>query len=250
MCCAVVGTFLATGSSCFAKTRRRIGQPKSSGLQDVILIRGAAGGVVPYWPGAPDLARHMHSLGYAPTIINHFEYAKVADEIVIAQRTGRLNNGLTIIGYSFGGDVACLLADRLGKKGVRVENVILIESTWGTSVPGNVDRCINFYKSRPLDFIPASRGIPVVARDPQTELTNINVGDYESLSDLAKFNHFTLGNSHRLHGLVGEFAISHAVPEFERSSTEALANSRRPSSQPAKTVQASETKTKRNRSTY
>ena len=195
------------------RSKRRIGQAQE-GQSEVILIRGAALSIFPYWPGAQDLADQLETRGFAPTIINHYEYPRVADEIARAIRRGRLTGGVSLVGYSFGSDAAGLLAERLDKRGVRVDTMALIESTWGTPVPGNVDHCVNFYKSRALDFLPSSRGVPVVARSSQTTLTNINVGQYVSLADIAQHSHFTIGDNHRLHRLVGDFLESRRTPEM------------------------------------
>lgn len=92
--------------------------------------------------------------------------------------------------------------------------MVLIESTWGTPIPENVELCVNFYKSRPLDFVPASRGVPVVARSSCTRLTNIDVGRHITLAGIARHSHFTIGDDHQLHRLVGEVLASRRAPEL------------------------------------
>ncbi len=52
-----------------------------------------------------------------------------------------------IVGYSSGADYACLLAKRLNNHGIRVETMILVESTLGFAVPENVDYAVNYYES-------------------------------------------------------------------------------------------------------
>lgn len=196
------------------RSKRRIGQAAGARPNEVILIRGAALGIYPFWPGAGDLARHLKKRGFAPTIVNHYEYRRVADEVARAVHAGRLAGGVSLVGYSFGSDTAGLLAELLDKRGIRVKTMVLIESTWGTPVPGNVEHCVNYYKSRALDFIPSSRGVPVVARSTCTQLTNINVGETASLADIAQHSHFTIGDNHRLHRLVGDFLESRRIPEM------------------------------------
>ena len=196
----------------FLRGKRRIGHLQCCGKKDAILIRGAAGGVVPYWPGAPALAKRLGELNYVPTIINNIDYVRVADEIELAVHERRMADGVTIIGYSFGADSASLLASRLDKLRIDVGAMVLIESTWGIPIPANVDCCINYYKTRLLDFIPSSRGIQVAAVSPRTKLTNINVREHESLQDLAQCNHFTVGNSPRMHDLVIDFLQTRMAP--------------------------------------
>jgi pimeloyl-ACP methyl ester carboxylesterase len=203
--------FLSAVAVCLAgpfpvfRSNRRIGRSSAPRLRETILIRGAALGIFPYWPGAEELAGHLQERGFAATIINHYEYARVADEVVRAARAGRLAGGLSLVGYSFGSDAAALLAGLLDARGVRVESMALIESTWGTPVPLNVECCINYYKSRALDFIPASRGVPVTTDGPHTQLWNVDVGSRSELADIAQHSHFTIGGNRRLHRLVGDF---------------------------------------------
>lgn len=196
------------------RSRRKIGRSRGVQRPEVILIRGAAGGIYPYWPRVRDLAGHLEARGFTATIVNHFEYPRVAREIVRAVRAGRLTGGVALVGYSFGADTASLLAEMLEQQGIGVEAMVLIESTWGTPVPGNVAHCINYYKSRALDYIPSSRGVPVVACRPHTQLTNINVGEHVQLEEIARHSHFTIGDEPRLHRLVGEFIESRWPPNL------------------------------------
>lgn len=199
---AFVATLFAGEATCQAE--RRIGHSACCGRQDVILIRGGAG----YWPGAKAMSDYFHQLGYAPTIIQHWEYATVADEIAAAVQNGRMAGGVVIVGYSSGADYACLLAKRLNTYGVRVETMILVESTFGFPVPENVDYVVNYYESRRFDFIPAFRGVAVAARSPHTQVYNIDVGQRPDLGILAQRNHFTLANSPVLHQLAGNVVAS------------------------------------------
>ena len=156
----------------------------------VILIRGGFG----YWPGAQAMADEFCSLGYCPTVIKDFEYCCIAKQVACAIRQGRMSE-VIIVGYSSGGDTACLLAHRLGRYGVRVPIVVLIDPTLGLTVPENVDTCVNFYASRALDMIPLFRGVPVSAESPATTVTNINVRDFPEFADHFKRNHFVVGST-------------------------------------------------------
>jgi pimeloyl-ACP methyl ester carboxylesterase len=208
------------------RSKRRIGQALGPQQREVILIRGAALSIYPYWPGAGDLARHLKERGFAPTIVNHYEYRRVADEVARAVCMGRLAGGLSLVGYSFGSDAAGLLAELLDQRGIRVDTMVLIESTWGTPVPGNVDHCVNYYKSRALDFIPSSRGVPVVARSSRTQLANLDVGQHASFADIAQHSHFTIGDNHRLHRLVGDFLETRRAPEMTNDAASVMTNAR------------------------
>ncbi|MFN0051911.1 MAG: hypothetical protein ACKV0T_06950 [Planctomycetales bacterium] len=201
---SLAALILLVSSEAPALAQHSIGHARCCGRQDVILIRGGAG----YWPGAKDMANHFQSIGYVPTIIQHWEYSSVADEIGQAVAQGRMSGGVVIVGYSSGADFACLLAKRLQEKGIRVQTMVLIESTFGISVPENVDYCINYYKKRPMDFVPAFRGVPVTAKSSATQMYNINVANDPQLKFLSDRNHFTMCNSPMLHQMAGNVVAS------------------------------------------
>lgn len=171
----------------------------------VILIRGGAG----YWPGACDLADHLRDRGFVPHITYHWEYPFVARILAEKIERGCFTGPVIIVGYSTGADAACWLASRLERKGIDVSTMVLIESTWGISVPQNVEYCFNIYESQPVtDWIPMFRGVSVEARGSGTELINIDVADDSDFGFLAARNHFTIANDHRLHESVGDLLVA------------------------------------------
>jgi pimeloyl-ACP methyl ester carboxylesterase len=162
----------------------QIGHAGCCGRQDVILIRGGAG----YWPGARAMSDHFSELGYKPSLIYGWEFARVADEIAVATSEGRMAGGIVIVGYSSGADIACALASRLGKEGIRVQTMVLIESTFGLSVPANVDYCVNYYASRIL--------------------YNVDVKTCSQYAEMANRSHFTICNSPLLRQVTGQIVES------------------------------------------
>jgi hypothetical protein len=186
----VVALFSICGGS-EACAEHQIGHAHGCGRPDVILIRGGLG----YWPGADAMADEFRCAGYAPTVIHGWEHVAIAKKIVCASRQGRLAGGIVIVGYSSGADAACLLARRLERCGIRVETMVLIESTLGTPVPGNVDYCVNYYASRALDAIPMFRGVPVECECPDTILFNIDLKCSPNFANHFKQNHFVIGST-------------------------------------------------------
>ena len=195
---------LCLGGVTEAFAQRQVGHSQCCGRQDVILIRGGAG----YWPGAQAMADYLASLGYKPTIIQHWEAGAVADEITLASREGRMAGGVVIVGYSTGADTACVLARRLGENGIRVQTMVLIESTFGFSVPANVDYCVNYYASRRFDLIPVFRGVAIDVESNATTLYNIDVKQHPEYAYLAERNHFTMCNTPMIQQLTGQIVAS------------------------------------------
>ena len=190
----VISSILAIFAICSASSAQAqgaIGHSDCCGKQDVILIRGGLG----YWPGANAMADEFRSLGYAPTIIYGWEAGLTARKIACAHQRCKMAGGVIIVGYSSGADAACVLAQRLETYGIGVQTMVLIESTLGTPVPGNVDYCINYYASRKLDMIPMFRGIPVEAESPCTEIHNIDVKCLPEFASQLKRNHFAISST-------------------------------------------------------
>lgn len=181
--------WMALGSVCWAQR----------GRPEVLLIRGGAG----YWPGAQALADDLNQHGFDAKVAVPWTYGGHAAEIAEKFRTGRLNGPVTIVGYSSGADSACLLCGRLQQQGVPVSTLILIESTLGVEVPGNVSYCLNLYESRPrTDWIPAFRGIRVSTQSPHTYMVDWDVATNPQLAWLRSYNHFTLSSSPEARALV------------------------------------------------
>jgi hypothetical protein len=166
------------------------------GRPEVVLIRGGAG----YWPGVSALSQELSDHGFSPRVImglTHSIHARsIADQYFAGQRSGPI----TIIGYSSGADYACRMSRLLGERGVPVSTLVLIESTLGTTVPNNVDYCVNIYESRPAtDWIPAFRGVPVQATNSQTNLLNLDSRANGDLQWMTQYNHFTVVSNSQSH---------------------------------------------------
>lgn len=196
--------FFAICVSANAQAQGKIGHSACCGRQDVILIRGGMG----YWPGVNALADEFRCLGYVPTIIHGWEAGVTARKLACADQQGRLTGGVVIVGYSSGADAACLLARRLETYGIRVQTMVLIESTLGTPVPANVDYCINYYASRKLDMIPMFRGVPVEAESPCTQIDNIDVKCLPEFASQLKRNHFAIGSTTAMRELTTGAVVS------------------------------------------
>ena len=159
---------------------------------EVLLIRGGAG----YWPGVSRLANELSDHGFAPKIVMGAFSTVQAPRIAADYYSGGRCTPVTIVGYSSGADYACKLCQGLEARGVPVATLVLIESTLGTEVPGNVELCINMYESRPAtDWIPAFRGIAVRAASPQTSLVNLDANKTPDLQWLKEYNHFTVASN-------------------------------------------------------
>ncbi len=111
--------------------------------------------------------------------------AAVADEaagtyrkqLVHAYQLGDLTGPMILVGHSYGADDQIRTARYLGRHNIEVTLLLLLDPVTPPTIPANVQRCVDIYKSHPLtDWLPFLRGVPVHAADPEfTQLTNINL---------------------------------------------------------------------------
>jgi hypothetical protein len=181
-----------------------VGHRRCCNRPEVFLLRGGAG----YWPRVGNFEETLRSRGFEPKTIYHWQFRGLADEIATAYHAGELAGPVTIVGYSSGADAGCWMCERLNKANVPVTTLVLIESTFGISVPSNVNYCFNIYESRGwTDKIPAFRGIPVETRGQYTHLDNVDVKYHSELGGLSDLNHFTMGVNSRMHTMLADLLV-------------------------------------------
>ncbi len=145
----------------------------------------------------------MDTLAFTLSKEHLVETAAVADEardqlkdfLLKAAAEHRLDDGaLILVGHSWGADDQIRIARSLGKRGVRVDLLLLIDPVTPPRIPTNVERCIDIYKSHPLtDWFPAWRGVPVTAVNPAwTHLTDINLRTTPEPFNTGPINHVNI----------------------------------------------------------
>ncbi len=165
----------------------------------VILFRGSAG----YWPQVEYLEQRLRGLGYCPSTWRARDYGKAAAWWHARSTANGQAGPLVVVGYSSGGDSACLFGRKLARWGLKVDTMVLIETTLGVSVPSNVDYCFNLYESNPgLDWIPILRGVKVRRDGCETFLENVDIRRDDRFADLRCYGHMNLASNETVHGLV------------------------------------------------
>lgn len=166
--CAWIGLLLLTGSGgccavpCFG----------SACPPDVYVLRGIAG----YWPGVCGFEQALESRGIRPKVAFAESYPFLADEIACDREVGGACRPLVIVGYSTGGNGAIEVCRRLEQRGIAVDKLVLLDTSYEDAIPGNVRNCFNLYKSRPFtDWIPIFRGVPMPAPCASTRIVNFDV---------------------------------------------------------------------------
>lgn len=144
--------------------------------------------------GLGDVADGLRAEGYHGQWVPGPEWPALCTRIEKLEEAGELRRPLVLSGHSLGADKALLLADALGRRGIEVDYVLLLDATNPRSVPANVKVCHNIYLSHPgTDWIPAFRGIAVRVESEETELINYDVrySTQQTLSN-GDFDHFDI----------------------------------------------------------
>jgi pimeloyl-ACP methyl ester carboxylesterase len=159
---------------------------------NVYFLRGWLG----VWSRGLDvLARRATSeLGVSAVSLGQPEWNKLANFIRAERLAGRRPGPLVLAGHSMGGDDQIRIAQLLARDGIKVDLLILIDPNAPPTIPPNVKRCVNFYKSQPgRDVVPIFRGVPVRAVDPvRTRVTNIDLRTSGASEDAQPISHFNI----------------------------------------------------------
>jgi hypothetical protein len=160
----------------------------SASRPNVVVLRGIIG----YWPFIEPFEKGLCAEGICPTTAFAEGYPQVANEIEEGRRSGRWQGPLVIVGYSSGANCALKLCRDLGGRGITVDKLVLLETSYRDLVPENVRHCVNIYKSQPVtDWIPIFRGIPLCAESDTTELVNRDI-HYEPYAHGFLNHHLTI----------------------------------------------------------
>jgi hypothetical protein len=172
-----------------------------TGGSNVVLVRATVG----YWPGCDKLLETLKQGGAPATAIRGWEVNRTADRITAGRRSGADHAPLVLIGYSRGANDAIRLTRRLQQNGIMVNTLVLLESAAEESVPGNVEACLNVYRSSVAEeWAPVFRRMPVTAESANTQLVNYNVSFHDDAGAISELNPFSVCQSPRVLQMIEE----------------------------------------------
>ena len=185
----------------------------SASRPNVIVLRGTAG----YFPNLAEFEDRLLDEGVCPTVAYAEAYPAIAERLVGGRNRGRLDGPVVIVGYSAGANAAISMSRQLGKRGIDVDKLVLLEATSGEKVPANVHSCFNIYKTQPwYSVVPAFGGLPVSSESSATALENYNVREYND----GRFdweNHLTLAANPDIQ----ELMLEEVLVAFDAASSDA-----------------------------
>ena len=94
-------------------------------------------------PGLGEFGSRMAQHGIPTTIQNYRNWPALAQEAIQQYQSGRLRS-IMIVGHSLGGSAAVDMAAELGRAGIPVQLVVMLDPVGGSQVPSNVRRSVKF----------------------------------------------------------------------------------------------------------
>lgn len=154
---------------------------------EVIFLRGLAN---IFSLGLDTLSEELKKYGVYSQVYNHKAWEQVGKQLIAKSRKGELSYPVVIIGHSLGAGASPKLATMLGREGIAVQYMVMLDAVEPLPVTNYVVDAINYY-------LPKKRGQNLVtpSRDFEGHYENINV-----MERLAGIDHFNIDENETLRG--------------------------------------------------
>ncbi len=163
----------------------------------VIIIRGA---FTVFSLGLNDLGDKLAAMGLdvevVPDILAGSAAAEVREE---RRRRGEAMGPIIFIGHSRGAELGPREARYLKNYGIPVKLIVMVDAVHETTIPSNVERCVNLYHTNSLGVL---HGVPARAESKRTKLLNTDIAKLKSRDKGGMINHFNMDASPWIHELV------------------------------------------------
>jgi pimeloyl-ACP methyl ester carboxylesterase len=164
-CLALVAALFMWPDRSRGRTQDHIG---SKGATHLFVLLGLGNNS----PGLSELGSRIAQQGVQTTIANYGEWQPLAREAIREYKYDRVRS-IMIIGHSLGGSAAAEMAAELGRSGIPVELVVMLDPVGGSAIPYNVRRSVSIRPTRGEDHF------SVIAAHEQ-EIINYVLGAKES----------------------------------------------------------------------
>lgn len=138
--------------------------------------------------------RAEREIGIRATSLADPDWKGLSRYLISQHKAGQLPRPLILCGHSFGADDQVRVAKLLQRENIPVDLLVLVDPGTPPTVPANVKRCVDIYRSSPAtDVVPVLRGIKVRADDPsKTDLVNVDVRTAKVNFSVADVHHITI----------------------------------------------------------
>ncbi len=154
---------------------------------EVVFLRGLAN---IFSLGLDTLSDELKKYGVYSYVHNHQAWEKIGQQIIAKSRKGQLSYPVVIIGHSLGAGASPKLATMLGREGIAVQYMVMLDAVEPLPVTNYVVDAVNYYlpKRRGQNLISASNSF-------EGEYANVNVS-----KGYAGIDHFNIDENEILRG--------------------------------------------------
>ncbi|NQT16627.1 MAG: hypothetical protein HQ582_27960, partial [Planctomycetes bacterium] len=188
-------TLLATVSLAALLIVSHVAQAQSRSYRypgKIVIVRGAFN---VFSLGLDDLGDKLRRRGFNVDVSSPSDATSAGARARKAYQANPAANPIVIIGHSAGGKLAPQMARQMERYNVPVRLIFILDAPERTSIPANVERCVNYYQSIPTGFV---RGYPSRAQGASTEMVNFDIARKQGLS----LNHFNIDATDWIHNAV------------------------------------------------
>ena len=179
----------------------------------VIVIRGA---FTVFSLGLNDLGEELAEYGLDVEVVPDILAGRAAADLVTEYRRNRNMGPIVFIGHSRGAELGPREARLLQKHRIPVKLIVMVDAVHQTSIPSNVQRCVNLYHTNMLGIL---HGVPARAESKRTQMINTDIGRLKTRGEAGSINHFNIDASPWIHDLIVAEVLKVCPREEARSST-------------------------------
>ena len=179
----------------------------------VIVIRGA---FTVFSLGLNDLGDELAEYGFDVEVVPDILAGRAAADLVAEYRRNRNMGPIVFIGHSRGAELGPKEARLLQKYRIPVKLIVMVDAVHQTSIPSNVQRCVNLYHTNMLGIL---HGVPARAESKRTQMINTDIGKLKTRGEAGSINHFNIDASPWIHDLIVAEVLKVCPREEAKSST-------------------------------
>ena len=156
---------------------------------EIVFLRGLAN---IFSLGLDSLSDELKKFGVYSYVHNHKAWQEIGNQIIAKNRRGELTYPVVIIGHSLGAGASPKLATMLGRQGIAVQYMVMLDAVEPLPVTNFVEEAVNYY-------LPKKKGQNVIkpSRDYAGQYENINVRER-----LKGIDHFNIDENEALRGQI------------------------------------------------
>ncbi|MFO7904604.1 MAG: hypothetical protein R6U98_18215 [Pirellulaceae bacterium] len=169
-------------------------EPRRRGT--VIIIRGA---FTVFSLGMNELGEKLSQHGLDVKVVADITARRAASKLKAQFQRNKNVGPIVFIGHSRGAELGPKQARYLQRYGIPVKLVVMVDAVHQTTIPKNVERCVNLYHDGTLGLV---HGVPARAESKRTTMLNVDIDRLSSRNRGGSINHFNIDSSPWIHDLV------------------------------------------------